>query len=61
MFDDLLLAFSLVLILEGLLPALSPRGWRQAVERLGELSDPSIRRFGIAMIIIGAAVFHLAS
>jgi len=61
MFDDLLLAFSLVLILEGLLPALSPRGWRQAIERLGVLPDQSIRRFGIAMIVIGAVIFHLAS
>lgn len=59
MLDDLLLAFALVLVLEGLLPALSPDGWRRAVQQLAELPDASIRRFGIVMIGVGALLFHL--
>ncbi|MDT8409542.1 MAG: DUF2065 domain-containing protein [Wenzhouxiangellaceae bacterium] len=61
MAHDLLLALALVLVLEGLLPALSPRRWRQAVQQLGTLPDRSIRRFGIAMIVLGALVFHFVS
>lgn len=60
MFEDLLLAFALVLVLEGLLPALNPGGWRRAVEQLCALPDRSVRRFGIVMIVAGALLFHLA-
>jgi uncharacterized protein YjeT (DUF2065 family) len=60
MMDDLLLAFGLAMILEGLMPALSPRGWRQAVDQLGRLPDRSIRGFGLVLIVVGGLVFHLA-
>jgi len=59
MVEDLLVALALVFVLEGLLPALNPRGWRSAMEQLGTLSDRAIRRSGIVMIIIGALLFHL--
>ena len=59
MLKDLLVAVALVLVLEGLLPALNPRGWRRAVEQLGAISDRAIRRFGIVMIVLGALLFHL--
>lgn len=60
MWDDLLLAFGLAMILEGLMPVISPRGWRQAVDQLGRLPDRSIRGFGLVLIVIGGLVFHLA-
>lgn len=60
MLPDLLLAFALVLVIEGLLPALNPGGWRRAVEQLSALPDRNIRRFGVVMIIVGALLFHLA-
>lgn len=59
MLDDLLVAFALVLVLEGLLPALNPRSWRSAMEQLGTLPDHLIRRFGIVMVVAGALLFHL--
>ena len=59
MVEDLLVALALVLVLEGLLPALNPRGWRSAMEQMGSLSDRVIRRFGIVMIVVGALLFHL--
>lgn len=59
MISDLLVALALVLVLEGLLPALNPRGWRNAMEQLARLSDRVIRRFGIVMIVAGALLFHL--
>ncbi|NKI33683.1 DUF2065 domain-containing protein [Wenzhouxiangella sp. XN79A] len=60
MWNDLLLAFGLVMILEGLMPAISPHGWREAVDQLGRLPDRSVRRVGVALILLGALVFHLA-
>jgi len=60
MLEDLLLAFALVMVLEGLLPALDPGSWRRAVAQLAALPDRTIRRFGIVMIAAGALLFHLA-
>jgi len=59
MIDDLLVAFALVLVLEGLLPVLNPGGWRSAMEQLATLPDHVIRRFGIVMVVVGAVLFHL--
>jgi len=60
MLEDLFLAFALVLVLEGLLPALNPGSWRRAVAQLAALPDGTIRRFGVVMIVVGALCFHLA-
>lgn len=60
MWADLLLAAGLAMVLEGLMPALSPRGYRKAVEQIGGLPDAAIRRFGIVLIVAGAFIFHLA-
>jgi len=59
MLRDLMLAFALVLVLEGLLPALNPRGWKSAVEQVAQASDQTIRRFGIVMLIAGVILFHV--
>ena len=59
MAQDLLVALALLLVLEGLLPALNPGGWRRAVEQLAQLPDVWIRRVGIAMVVSGALLFHL--
>lgn len=60
MWNDLLLALGLAMIIEGLMPALNPRGWRGLVEQLGELPDGSLRSFGIGLIVVGAVLFHIA-
>jgi uncharacterized protein YjeT (DUF2065 family) len=60
MMGDLLLAFGLAMIIEGLMPAISPRSWRRAVDQLGRLPDRSIRSFGLVLVVIGGLVFHLA-
>lgn len=59
MAQDLLAAVALLLVLEGLLPALQPALWRNAVEQLAELSDAWVRRAGIAMLLVGGLLFHM--
>jgi uncharacterized protein YjeT (DUF2065 family) len=59
MAQDLLVALALVLVLEGLLPALRPDAWRTAVEQLATLPDAAIRRVGIGMLIAGGLLFQL--
>jgi uncharacterized protein len=46
-------ALALVLIIEGLLPFISPKGWRGVFEKVLKLSDGQIRFYGLASIIAG--------
>lgn len=59
MLGDLMLAFSLVLIIEGLMPVISPNGWRNMVNQVAGMPDRSLRAGGLVLIIIGAVMFHL--
>jgi uncharacterized protein len=56
MTDLLLGAFALMLVLEGLLPFLSPATWRQVFERATRLSDGQIRFIGLSSMLIGLAL-----
>jgi uncharacterized protein YjeT (DUF2065 family) len=53
MSDLLLGAVALMLVLEGLLPFLSPSRWRTMFERATRLSDGQIRFFGLSSMLIG--------
>jgi len=54
--ESFLAACALVLVLEGLLPLLAPRVWREAFRRLTELSDGQLRFVGLISIVIGVVV-----
>jgi len=51
--DYLIGAFALMLVLEGLLPFLSPSAWRRMFERALKLSDNQIRLVGLSAMIFG--------
>ncbi len=61
MLDTLLLALGLMLILEGLMPMVSPLNWRRLFEQLLQLEDGQIRFFGMAMVITGLLLFWVVS
>ena len=52
----LLLAFALMLVIEGLLPFLAPRVWREAFRRVTELSDGQIRFIGLSSMLVGVVL-----
>lgn len=58
-FDTLLLAVALVLVLEGLMPFISPVRWRQVFEQVLRLSDGQIRFLGMASILSGLVLILL--
>ena len=61
MLNILLLAFALMLVIEGLLPFLAPRIWRETFRRVTELSDGQIRFIGLSSMLVGVVlltVFH---
>jgi uncharacterized protein YjeT (DUF2065 family) len=59
MWDDLVRAVALVLVIEGMLPFLSPDGWRQAMLQAGRLSDKSLRSVGFISMLIGVLILYL--
>jgi uncharacterized protein YjeT (DUF2065 family) len=58
--DSLWAAFALVLVVEGLLPLLAPRFWRDSFAKLVTLTDGQLRFIGLASILLGLAGFWLA-
>jgi len=55
-----LMALALMLVIEGLLPFLAPRLWRETFQRLMQLSDGQIRFFGLTSMIVGLVLLFVA-
>jgi uncharacterized protein YjeT (DUF2065 family) len=58
--SDLLAAFALMLVLEGLLPFLNPAGWRRLFMQLAGNSDRDLRAGGLVCMALGLLVLFLA-
>ena len=58
--EVLLAGFGLALILEGLLPLLAPRAWREAFSQLLQLQNGQIRFFGLLALGAGLLLLWLA-
>jgi uncharacterized protein YjeT (DUF2065 family) len=56
----LFMAFALMLVIEGLLPFLFPKVWRETFRRIIGLNDGQIRFFGLTSMIAGLALLYLA-
>ena len=51
--SDLFAAFALYLVLEGLLPFVSPENWRKTLVMISQFQDGQLRFFGLASILAG--------
>jgi uncharacterized protein len=51
--NELLTAVALMLVLEGLMPLISPARWREVFSRILAMSDGQIRFVGLASILMG--------
>ena len=54
--DLLFGAFALMLVIEGLLPFISPAQWRRVFERATQMSDGQIRFIGLSSMLAGLAM-----
>ncbi|OUV62465.1 MAG: DUF2065 domain-containing protein [Gammaproteobacteria bacterium TMED119] len=59
MFEDLLAAIALVLILEGLLPFASPKMLRRVWISINALPDRTLRLFGLVSMLSGVLFLSL--
>ncbi|MBU0593405.1 MAG: DUF2065 domain-containing protein [Pseudomonadota bacterium] len=56
---NLLAAFALMLILEGLLPFMAPAAWRETFRKMIELSDGQLRFIGLGSMLGGLLILLL--
>ncbi|MBA6265193.1 MAG: hypothetical protein ACI9N3_002723 [Colwellia sp.] len=61
MIDTLLTAFALVLIIEGLVPALFPNKWQNYLIKLTQQPTSSIRNIGMSLLFFGVIILWLVS
>lgn len=59
MSDALWMALALLLVLEGLMPALNPGGWRRMFEQILGLQDHQIRLVGLFSMVAGVVLLWL--
>ncbi len=57
--QDLLTALALLLIIEGILPFLSPRTLRKALFSIVQNNDRSLRLTGVASMVAGLLLLYL--
>jgi len=57
--DELIRAIALVLVIEGMLPFLSPDGWRQAMMQAARLSDKTLRYLGFGSMFVGVIILYI--
>ena len=56
----LLMAFALMLVIEGVLPFLAPSLWRETFRRIMLLTDGQIRFFGLTSMLAGVILLFLS-
>lgn len=59
MWHDLGVALCLVLVIEGIVPFLYPRRWREMVLMLSEVDDRTMRFTGLASMLLGTGLLYL--
>ncbi len=59
--DILLTSLALMLVLEGILPFVAPKLWRDTFRTLTELRDGQLRFAGLASMAVGLALLALAA
>lgn len=58
--DRWLQVLGLVLIIEALLPFISPRGYRQAVQQIANTPDRALRAIAFVVLVVGAVLVMLS-
>ena len=56
---DLWAALALVMVLEGLIPFISPRGYRNMVQQMATMPESSLRSIGLVLMIVGLLLLYL--
>jgi len=58
MWNQVAVALCMVLVIEGILPFLSPRRWRAVAEMAGRVDDLTVRMLGLSSMLAGTALLY---
>lgn len=58
MWENILPALALVLVIEGILPFISPKGWREAMSQAARLPDNVLRSLGLGSMLAGVIILY---
>ncbi len=61
MWHELWVAFALMLVIEGVLPFLSPAAWRGLMKNLLEADDAALRIGGFVSMMAGLGLLYLVN
>jgi uncharacterized protein len=50
---DFFAALCLVLVIEGLMPFLAPKTWRETMSKVAQFTDGQLRMVGLLCIVVG--------
>ena len=56
---DLLAAFALVMIIEGIIPFISPQGYKNTMQQLMTMPNNTLRSVGLGLMIVGVVSLFL--
>lgn len=59
MLVDILTAFCLVLVIEGILPFLNPEGYKRTIRAMLEVDSDRMRIIGLSSMIVGVVLLTL--
>lgn len=57
--NTLLMALALMLVIEGIVPFIAPRTWRETFRRVTEMADGQIRFIGLSSMLVGVVLLTL--
>jgi hypothetical protein len=58
MWNDVAVALCMVLVIEGILPFLSPRRWRAVAEMARRVDDATVRMLGLSSMVVGTTLLY---
>ncbi|QKT04700.1 DUF2065 domain-containing protein [Ectothiorhodospiraceae bacterium 2226] len=58
MWQELLIALALLLVLEGVMPFLSPAGFRRTLMQMASIPESALRWAGLASMLLGAFLIY---
>ncbi len=56
--NEVAVALCMVLVIEGILPFLSPRHWRAAAEMARRVDDVTVRALGLSSMLVGTTLLY---
>jgi len=58
MWNDLLAALALLMVVEGIIPFLSPSGFRRSLAKLLQMDDRALRLMGLFSMLAGVVLLY---